>query len=318
MTGPVLASPPMSPAPTRIILHGAKPLPPTFRAALRELRDAGFEAEIAATWEAGDAGRFVREARALGVEHLIAAGGDGTLNQVVTELVRAPWPGEFGIIPMGTANDFATSAGLPVTDVAAALRAAVETPAVPVDVVRGDGRAFLNVATGGFGTRITTETSESLKAVIGKSAYVLTGLTRPEWLAPQWARVRGEAFEWEGWFLALALGNGRAAGGGVQLCPAALIDDGQLQVTILESEAEQGFAGFLEAFVRDGLDSVEGDSIRRRTPWVEITPRDGETLVLNLDGEPHEIRGRTARFEVVPGALRLRLPAGCPMLQAAG
>src|SRR5690606_22622631 len=110
-------------------------------------------------------------------------------------------------------------------------------PARPIDLLRidADGRTWwcANVASGGFGTQGTVETNEGLKNVLGGLAYVLTGLSKLRRAEPIAARVRGPGFEWEGGFIALGIGNGRLAGGGQALCPDALIDDGQLDVTII-------------------------------------------------------------------------------------
>lgn len=89
------------------------------------------------------------------------------------------------------------------------------------------------MATGGFGTRITTETPEKLKAALGGVSYIIHGLMRMDTLQPDRCEIRGENFHWQGDALVIGIGNGRQAGGGQQLCPNALINDGLLQLRIL-------------------------------------------------------------------------------------
>ncbi|QDR35513.1 hypothetical protein FPJ23_00500, partial [Pseudomonas aeruginosa] len=89
------------------------------------------------------------------------------------------------------------------------------------------------MATGGFGSKVTANTSEDLKKVLGGAAYLLTGLTRFSEVHAAQGRFSAPDFQWEGEFLALGIGNGRQAGGGHVLCPQARVDDGLLDVSIL-------------------------------------------------------------------------------------
>nr|VUD24563.1 lipid kinase [Salmonella sp. NCTC 7297] len=94
-----------------------------------------------------------------------------------------------------------------------------------------DKTCFINMATGGFGTRITTETPEKLKAALGGVSYLIHGLMRMDTLKPDRCEIRGENFHWQGDALVIGIGNGRQAGGGQQLCPTALINDGTVTAT---------------------------------------------------------------------------------------
>jgi diacylglycerol kinase family enzyme len=96
-----------------------------------------------------------------------------------------------------------------------------------------DGRMFVNLVSGGFGSRVTVETDPKLKERLGGLAYAITGIAHFAELSDNHGRFHAEGFSWEGRFLAMAIGNGRQAGGGIQLCPNALIDDGLLDLTIL-------------------------------------------------------------------------------------
>ncbi|MBL1917720.1 YegS/Rv2252/BmrU family lipid kinase, partial [Klebsiella pneumoniae] len=99
-----------------------------------------------------------------------------------------------------------------------------------------DKTGFINMATGGFGTRITTETPEKLKAALGGVSYLIHGLMRMDTLKPDRCEIRGENFHWQGDALVIGIGNGRQAGGGQQLCPEALINDGLLHLRIFTGE----------------------------------------------------------------------------------
>ena len=210
-----------------------------------------------------------------------------------------------GILPLGTANDFATSAGIP-EEMGKALLLAIAGNTAAVDIARvNDRTCFMNMATGGFGTRITSETPEKLKAALGGVSYLVHGLMRPNTLKADRCEIRGENFHWQGDALVIGIGNGRQAGGGQQLCPEALIDDGLLQLRIFT--ADELLPALINTLTRpeEKTNIVDGVS-----SWFEVTaPHD---MTFNLDGEPES--GRKFRMEILPGALRLRLPPGCPLL----
>ncbi len=298
----------------RLILHGKAAGRPEVRSAVEAVRADGHRVEVDVTWEAGDSERMAARAVADEVDSVVAGGGDGTLNEVATGVVKAGATSALGLLPLGTANDFAHACGIPVSDPLDALRIVAEIAPTPIDYgVVGD-RGFLNVATGGFGTRITVETPAALKRRLGGAAYLLTGLRRFDAISAERGSARGPEFTWEGSFYALAVGNGRQAGGGIPLCPDALLDDGLLDVVILPDIAEERRFEVLGALMRGGLAAVEKEAIQARVEWLEVSVPSG--LYVNLDGEPtHATR---YRFEVRARGLRMHLPATAPLVAGLG
>ncbi|MFV9258711.1 lipid kinase YegS [Citrobacter freundii] len=291
-----------------LILNGKSADNLPLRDAIAKLRDEGVEIHVRVTWEKGDAQRYVDEARQLGVETVIAGGGDGTINEVSTALIQSQGDNipALGILPLGTANDFATSVGIP-DDLNKALKLAIAANATAIDMVQvNDKTCFINMATGGFGTRITTETPEKLKAALGGVSYFIHGLMRMDTLKPDVCDIRGEDFHWQGKALVIGIGNGRQAGGGQQLCPTALINDGLLQLRIFTGE--ELLPGLLSALTQseDNPNIIEGAS-----SWFDI--RAPHEITFNLDGEP--LSGQEFHIEILPEALRCRLPPGCPLLR---
>lgn len=288
-----------------LILHGKQALNEEVRAAVEQRRAMGQDLAVRLTWEAGDAQRLVGEALEAGYNHIIAGGGDGTLRDVCEAMAHANTSASLVLMPLGTANDFARAAGVPLEPQAAL--ALLDVPARPVDLGEADDQIFLNMATGGFGSQVTANTSDDLKKVLGGAAYLFTGLSRFGELHAAYAELQGPDFHWQGELLALGIGNGRQAGGGHELCPQALADDGLLDISILP--APQEIVGTLKNLMTDGwgLDSL---FVRARLPWVEIKAAEG--LSLNLDGEP--MQGDTVRFTVRKGALNVHLPVDSPLL----
>ncbi|PJJ96341.1 lipid kinase YegS [Lysobacteraceae bacterium NML91-0213] len=291
------------------------------RDAVSAARASGHPIEVRLTWEDGDALRYVREALAGGATRVIAGGGDGTLRDVAAALADAADEADalpmLGLLPLGTANDFATAAGVP-EGLDDAFSLATRGSPLPVDLLRvaHDGGATwsLNLVSGGFGTEITVETREGLKKMLGGLAYLVTGIARMGRIDPVPVSLRGPGFAWDGDFIALGVGNGRQAGGGQALCPDAQVDDGLLDVTVVP-QLEGEVAAIVGTLVGSGKEAaLDRVATRARLPWIEIsTP---QPMMLNIDGEP--VTGARFRIDCVPRRLRVVLPEDSPLLSTAG
>ena len=299
-----------------LVLNGKAAVDDAVRSAVAAARYAGNRVDVRVTWEAGDAERYVAEAIADGVDVVIAGGGDGTLSEVATTLAHRDESAEalpaLALLPLGTANDFASACGIPA-DPEAALRLVRDGAAVPMDLLKLDanGQAHwaANLASGGFGTEVTTETHEGLKKLLGGLAYVVTGLSKLGRIEPQRARLRGPGFAWEGEFIALGIGNGRQAGGGQALCPEALIDDGLLDVTVVPPLQGELLATVGTALAAGKDAALDGVAVRRQLSRIEIEAP--QPLTLNLDGEP--VQAMAFRIQCMPKRLRMHQPVDCPL-----
>ncbi len=312
---------PMSSQCWRLILNGKCAAHESVREAVEALRRRGIDLSVRVTWEYGDAERYVREAVADGVDTVVAAGGDGTLSAIAGALAgcagdAAELPG-LGVVALGTANDFATAAHLPL-EVDAAFDVVRNSPAQAVDLLRieGSGRVWwcANLASGGFGTQVTVETDEGLKKLLGGLAYLITGISRLGKIEPIRARIEAPDFEWQGNFIALGIGNGRQAGGGQVLCPDAVIDDDLLDLTIvpeLVGEVGNTVGALLTQGRQGALDRV---ALRRQLPWVRIEA--DKPFTLNIDGEPFESNRFT--IDCIAARVRMHLPPGSPLLRPPG
>lgn len=290
-----------------LIINGKSANNNALRNAIYQLRNEGVNLQVRVTWESSDIRRFVQEAIDIQAETVIAAGGDGTINSVISELIHLSpsSPPILGIIPLGTANDFATSAHIP-RDMENALNLAVKGRAIPIDVIAvNKTHYFINMASGGFGTKITTETPEALKSALGGAAYFINGLLSIDSLKADHCTIEAENFHWEGESLILGVGNGRQAGGGQQLCPDALINDNKLNITIVEAHE------LLPSLLNSLFDRKKNDKIiERESRWVNISA--SHEMVFNLDGEP--LLGNKFEFIVLPEAIHCRLPPQCDLL----
>jgi lipid kinase YegS len=291
----------------RIILNGKKAALEPVRAAIYSARENG-NVDVRVTWEAGDVYRLVREACTEGCHRLVAGGGDGTVNEVVDAMLQLPAAErpELAILPLGTANDFATGCAIP-TDPLAALELAQSGQSCAVDGVRANEYHFINVATGGFGAQVTTNTPVVLKNFLGGGAYTLSGLVQALNFVPYQGELRMPQESLQNDVIVGAVCNGRQAGGGQQLAPSALIDDGLLDIVGLLRFPSEDLGQVIQELAES---EASGDYIKRfRVPWAEW--ESDVAMPINLDGEP--IKTKEIRFEVLPGAIKLVLPQNCPM-----
>jgi len=242
---------------------------------------------------------------------LIAAGGDGTLNEVVHGLMDLSEVARpvLGVVPLGTANDFATGCGIP-HDPEQALALCMEGTEVPVDVGKANEHWFLNAASIGFGAEITATTRPELKHLLGPAAYAVMGAILAMNVHHYRGRVTLPDREIAGSGPVAIVGNGCQAGGGVQVAPRARIDDGLLDV--LSVRDIPPLALLTAARELQEL-SPDGEYISYwQTPWAEVHTE--EAIPVNLDGEP--VRFSKVRYEAVPKAIRLIVPPNCPLLSA--
>ncbi len=293
----------------RIIINGKKADRPEIRSIIATIRDEGFPLEVRVTWEDGDGERFVREACTDGVPRLIAAGGDGTINEVVTGLAKLSLKKrpELAIMPLGTANDFATACAIPAAPLAA-LRLAVTGSPEAIDIVQANERYFVNVASGGFGAEVSADTPVQLKNFFGGGAYALSAVIKSLSFRHNQGSLIAKDVELKGAALIAAVCNGRQAGGGQILAANAYINDGLLDVFLILSFPLTNINQVLQEVLNV---SENGQYVKRfQTPWLLATPE--ATRSVNLDGEPYQTD--TIRFEVIPKAIQLILPNDCPCI----
>ena len=295
----------------QLILNGKAADNPALRDAVVRQRAAGHRIKVRVTKKRGDARRFAGEAGE--TDLLIAAGGDGTLNEVVhglMDLSKDARPA-LGVIPLGTANDFATGCGIPGNP-EEALALCMEGQGIPIDIGKANEHWFLNAASVGFGAEVTAITPPELKRLLGHAAYTVMGAILARNVRHYHGRLTLPDREITGSGPVAIVGNGRQAGGGVQVAPRARIDDGLLDLLVVR----QIPATALLTAARELQElSPDGEYISYwQTPWAEVHPE--EAIPVNLDGEP--VRFSSVRYEAVPKAIRLIVPLNCPLLSATG
>ena len=218
------------------------------------LRDAYAGLEVFFTTGDGDAREAAKLAVADGCSTLFVAGGDGTVNEAVNGVAEAGALDRvrFGIVPLGTGNDFAAGLDIPL-EFAPALETLLRGRELRVDLGRANGRIFLNTSGGGFIAEVSINVTPQLKTVAGRLAYLIGGAQALLEYEPVRVTVRAEpnGLRLGLGLYAFAVCNSRLIGGGRLIAPDAIIDDGLLDVCLIESMSAMEFVA-LARKVADG------------------------------------------------------------------
>jgi diacylglycerol kinase (ATP) len=203
--------------------------------------------EIVMTVAEGDAERAAVQALSDGVDHLFVGGGDGTLNEALNGIAGVPGGLDevtFGLIPLGTGNDFATALGIP-DEVDKAIPQLFEAPAARVDVGRLNHRYFVNVSAGGFIADVSDAVNPQLKTIAGKLAYLLGGAQVLFSSEPVQATIRRAGTTESRTLNTFAVCNSRLVGGGRLIAPRAVVDDGLLDACLIDAMPAVEFVALL-------------------------------------------------------------------------
>ena len=187
-------------------------------------------ATLCATSHAGEAEGLARSAAAEGFERIVAAGGDGTINEIVNGIAGRNVA--LGLLPVGTMNVFATELGLPTNDLRRCWEIIQENRTRPVDLPSANGKHFVQLAGVGLDAQVVKETSRAFKRNFGPLSYMISAAQIASRQPPH-LRIESEnAVTEEGSFV--LVGNGRLYGGRFPFFKQAQIDDGLLDVIVFK------------------------------------------------------------------------------------
>jgi YegS/Rv2252/BmrU family lipid kinase len=284
----------------------------------RAVRASHGDFQAVFTTRRGEATGIARDAARGGERMVVAVGGDGTASEVVDGLAGAGRIVDpevlFGCIPHGTGGDLSRSLGWPGSpeDAARALAVGVTVTCDLglVTFTAHDGstqeRHFVNVSSFGVSGCVVRELQRGGRLPGGKLTYTLASAKALLRYRDQPVRWRADGGEWvEERITAMAVCNGRYFGAGMMVAPAARMDDGLLDVTRWSG---LGFADFLtkRRMLYDGTHVKLPNTRCLRVRSLEAEPLEGAEVLLDVDGEqPGQL---PARWAVVPGALRVRVP----------
>lgn len=259
-------------------------------------------AYLSVTRKAGEAERRAVQAIRQGCDYIIAAGGDGTLNEVVNAIARQKAKVRLGLLPLGTGNDFARCLQLPssVEENIEILRRG-RTRSIDIVRVKSDRtRYFVNVSAAGFSGKVNEKLTRAIKKTWGPLAYLRSAAAALPNLRSYRTSVRFGSKERTAFNLYnVVIANGRYVAGGLPIAPRANPGDGLLDVILIRERPAAEMA-LLAARVLLGKHLSCDAVIFRRVAKISIRSKPG--MWFNVDGEL--VGNEPAVFEVIPRALQ--------------
>lgn len=266
-------------------------------------RECGLKCEVALTERPGHGTQLAREAVSAGYDTVVAAGGDGTVNEVVSGIVGADVP--LGIIPIGTVNVLARQFGIPLK-----VHSAVETIAAGnvrrTDVGRSDDRYFTLMAGFGFDAEVVAGVLRPLKDVIGATAYVLKGL---EMLSKYRATdmtldMPNDTYSCRAYLVVVA--NSPTYAYKLQLAPYASTEDGLFDVIVFEEQSASKQIGFAHQIVDVLIRTHVSHPAVKYFKTPKVTVRSHPDVMVQLDGDACGVT--PTEVSILPQAVPLIVP----------
>lgn len=245
---------------------------------------AGYETSaFATTPEPNSAKNEAHRAAKDGFDLVVAAGGDGTINEVVNGIAPLHRRPKLAIIPAGTTNDYARALRIPREDPVAAAKVVLQNQRMKMDIGKAGDNYFINIAAGGLLTELTYDVPSNLKSIFGYLAYIVKGAEMLPRVKPVEMDIEydGEHFHGQASMFFLALTN--SIGGFEQIVPDASLDDGKFTMIIVKSSS---LPDLLHLMVKalNGKHVDDPRIIYRKARKVVVNPVN-ERVMVNLDGE---------------------------------
>ncbi|WP_261130952.1 diacylglycerol kinase family protein [Bacillus sp. Marseille-Q3570] len=266
------------------------------------LRKKGYDVIIKLTEKELDAMEFARTSCLEAFDIVVSMGGDGTLNETVNGLAGQKHCPNFGIIPMGTVNDFARALNIPLDfDEAVELIEKGETRAV--DIGKVNDRYFMNIIAVGAIAEATYQVSPKQKTMLGPVAYMIEGLKTLTSKTAYDIELKHDHGTWKGDALLVLAALTNSVGGFEKIAPDAEVDDGKLKCLVVHDVS-------LPKFIKIGTELLQGEHIHDdkieyiTTSKLEITS--SEKLHSNIDGEEGD--PLPLKIEMLPKHLDIYVP----------
>jgi len=246
---------------------------------IRKALDAsGLKYELLHTERPGHASELARAAVEAKASVVVAAGGDGTVNEVAQGLVGTQVP--LGVLPIGSGNDYARALGIP-KDLAAAAQRIAKGNQKAVDVGRVEGRYFLNSMGMGIDGQIALD-YKRMRLLRGELGYLWATILEILRFRSFEAEIEGDGWRFSDRLLAMAVMNGPYAGGGFYLAPEARHDDGMFDIVFVGNYPRVVRFSVLPK-TRDGSYlALKRVQVRR---GARVTVRTERPLPVHMDGE---------------------------------
>lgn len=254
---------------------------------LDALEQAGYEASAYATTpQPNSAKDEARRAALAGFELIVAAGGDGTINEVVNGIAPLETRPKMAIIPGGTTNDYARALRIPRDNPKAAAEVVLKNQTVKMDIGKTPEQYFINIAAGGHLTELTYDVPSELKSVFGYLAYLAKGAELLPRIKPIKMHFKYDEGEYDGNASMFFLGLTNSVGGFEKIAPDAKLDDGKFSLIIVKTANVFEIVHLASLMLNGGKHIKDRRIIYTKTSKLEVSvPSENHRLMINLDGE---------------------------------
>ncbi len=251
------------------------------------LEQAGFETSaFATTPEPDSAKKEAKRAAEAGFDLIVAAGGDGTINEVVNGIAPLEKRPQMAIIPGGTTNDYARALKIPRDNIRAAAEVILKKQTVKMDIGKTNEKYFINIAAGGHLTELTYEVPSELKSIFGYLAYLAKGAELLPRIKPIKMHLKYDDGDYDGDASMFFLGLTNSVGGFEQIVPDAKLDDGKFSLIIIKTANVFEIMHLVALMINGGKHINDRRVLYTKTAKLEVNlPDPDKRLMINLDGE---------------------------------
>ncbi|MFD1419212.1 diacylglycerol kinase [Companilactobacillus keshanensis] len=253
---------------------------------LNVLEKAGYEASAFRTTPKKNSA--LDEARRVAQENfdlIVAAGGDGTINEVVNGVAPLDRRPELAIIPAGTTNDYARALKIPRDDVVEAAKIILKNQKIPVDIGKAGSNYFINIAGGGSMTELTYEVPSAYKSILGYLAYLVKGAEMLPRINPIDMHITYDDGVFDGKATMFLIGLTNSIGGMEQIAPDSVIGDGTFSLIIVKETNLRDLVHLIALVLNGGRHVNNPKIIYTKTKKLTVKANDENRIMINLDGE---------------------------------
>jgi len=236
-----------------------------------------------------------------GCSKIIAVGGDGTLNEVVTGILRmdAPYP-KLGLIPAGTGNNLARSIGLPLK-LKKACHRVINNKTMKIDIGQVNDRYFITSMGIGLNTTVADEANRNFNHLRGTIVYILATLkVMPEYQSVDLEVMIETGEKFTGEYLLLVVGNSKVYSKTLELIPEFSLDDGLLELCLVEKMSKPELMAKAPYFLSSRHQELEQVVVKKVK---ELRVKLKNTDTFHVDGEV--LKGNDLKIKVLPQVLEL-------------
>lgn len=266
---------------------------------LPRLRDAGFVVRNLRGADEGESAALARQCVADGVESIVVVGGDGMVHTVVQALAHTGT--RLGLIPSGTGNDVARTFGIPRKDPLAAADVVIAGHERTIDLARAGSRYYVTVLAAGFDA-IVNERANAMTRPRGQMRYNLATVAELRTFAPIPYVLEADGAQERFEAMMVSIGNTPSFGGGLRIAEGALVDDGLLDVVVIEPMTKRELVATYPKLFKGT--HVHHPAYRHLSARSVTVAAPG--IVAYADGE--RVGPLPLTVEVQPGALRVLVP----------